>query len=149
MCLSRFLFCVFLTLSYPGGSWSVVELTPSTSLSVCPGEQVVIKCTASISATFVAWSVELATRSRERIHLPFLSGSRNDSLVHDSMTGLTFHAELISLAPACSTFVTTATLALDNTQVTCRESTTSANTVTIYLKGTVVLHNIILCNRLK
>ena len=70
MCLC-FLFCVFLTLSYPEGSWSVVELTPSTSLSVCPGEQVVIKCTASTSATFIEWLVKLAAQNREIIHLPF------------------------------------------------------------------------------
>ena len=127
---------ILLTISYLGVSTFGVLLTPSTSLTVCPGEQIIVQCASSASAMFVEWGIRLAQENRGTIRLPLLGVSRNRSESDDDLTGLRFSAELTSLTPAHSTFTTTASMALDNAQVMCLvNEASSTDTLTIHIQG--------------
>ena len=114
-------------------------MTPS-SLSVCPGEHITINCTTSVSSTFLRWTVilDFAETLRVELDLPYLTQTRNEAELQDHDTGLLFHA-VWSFYPFSSTFTTTASLALHNAEVTCRESaaaSTASDTMTITMRGT-------------
>ena len=73
---------------------------------------------------------------REDLDLPYLTQTRNESEVQDHDTGLLFHA-VWNFYPFSSTLTTTASLALHNAEVTCRESAAaSTGTMTITMRGT-------------
>lgn len=119
------------------GSSGALELSPSNSLTVCPGDTVLIECSDSYTSELVLlWTVKM--EGRDKIDLPFLSNIRNVSEMLHAPTGLTFHANLTSAFPqVSSTFTTTADLALHNAQVTCTVGRTM-NRLMIFMKGIIL-----------
>ena len=108
-------------------------LTPSTILSACPGDEVVINCyeseTTANTRISLRWEVALMNNSVSTIEL-HLSDLRNQT---DRLeAGLQFHAELISYSPLSAILTSTAHSALDGAMVTCTSSrSTSSNPLII------------------
>ena len=93
-------------------------LTPSTVLSTCPGDEVVVKCDESETTTRMSlrWTVTPIHTMIPEIELP-LSDLMNATNRHDA--GLQLHAELTSYSPPSAILIITAHPALDGATVTC------------------------------
>ena len=104
-------------------------LTPSTVLSACPGDEVVISCYESETTTNIRislrWEIDIPIQtnsgrfSRVELHLSLSNLTNNTSRQED---GLEFHAELTSYSPLSAILTTTAHSALDGATVTCLSS---------------------------
>ena len=106
-------------------------LTPSTTLSACPGDEVVVKCyepeTTANMRIALRWEITLRNKTLPTLELP-LSSFVNQSQRQEF--GLQFYAELTSYSPLTAIFNTTAHPILDGATVTCR-SATSMDTIII------------------
>ena len=95
-------------------------LTPSTTLSACPGDEAVVKCyepEASANMRIVLrWEITLRDISFSTIEL-HLSDIDNQSQQLEA--GLQFYAELTSYSPLIAILTTTAYPALNGATVTC------------------------------
>ena len=127
-----FLLFTLLTLSHLESSQSAVQLTPSSSLTVCPGEKIAIKCTPSPNVTALRWMIIIEERKIELL----LTSARREFSQSDVTTGIRFDAEWRS--STYSTLMTNATLALHDAQVTCLDMESSTGSLTIYMQGTVI-----------
>ena len=131
--MSFFLFTL-LTLSHLESSRSAVQLTPSSSLTVCPGEQIVIKCTPSTNVTALRWTITVEDSVTELL----LTSTRREFSQSDDTTGIRFDAEWMSSIPPYSTLMTNATLELRGAQVTCLEARSLTDSLIIYMRGIVI-----------
>ena len=99
------------------------ELTPSTVLSACPGDKVVINChesdTTAIMEISLRWEITPMNNLFAVIELA-LTDMVNDTERQD--LGLKFHAEWISHTPRSAMLTITADLILDGATVTCASS---------------------------
>ena len=97
-----------------------VMLTPSTVLSVCPGDEVVINCNESETTAdmriSLRWEITLMNNSASTIEL-HLSDLRNHTGQLEA--GLQFHTKLTSYSPLSAILAFTAHSALDGATVTC------------------------------
>ena len=93
-------------------------LTPSTMLSACPGDEVVIKCVESETTTRISlrWIITPINVMIHKIDLS-LSNLMNNTNRLDAR--LQFYAELTSYYPLSSILTATAHPALDGATVTC------------------------------
>ena len=95
-------------------------LTPSTVLSVCPGDEVVINCCESENTTdtrvSLRWQITLMDNSVPTIELPLNDHGNNTNRQEG---GLEFYAELTSYSPLRAILTTTAHSALDGATVRC------------------------------
>ena len=103
-------------------------LTPSSILSACPGDEVVINCyeseTTADSRIALRWEITLINTLFPMIELPV-----SHSLINTNQQegGLEFYAELISYSPLRATLTTTAHSALDGATVTCTSAGSTSN----------------------
>jgi hypothetical protein len=101
-------------------SAAAAVLTPSTVLSACPGDEVVISCyeseTTANMRISLRWEVTPINMSISAIELP-LSDLVNNTNRQEH--GLQFYAELTSYSPLRAVLITTAHSALDGATVTC------------------------------
>lgn len=106
-----------------------VVLTPS-SISACPGDEIIVKCSESettISMTDLRWIVTPQNRQFHTVDLHLA----NSTIVNEQrVAGVKFCSELSSFSPLISTFVTTAHPLLNGSTVTCTTAA-SADTLTI------------------
>ena len=97
---------------------SVPVLTPSTTLSACAGDEVVVLCheeeTTANMRISLRWTI--IPNQLHEIELP-LSDLMNTTSRHDA--GLQFYAELTSYNPLSAILIITAHPALDEATVTC------------------------------
>jgi hypothetical protein len=92
-------------------------LTPSTVLSACPGDEVVINCYESETTRIsLRWEITPINTSISMIELS-LSDLMNNTNRREN--GLEFYAELTSYSPLRAILTTTAHSALDGARVTC------------------------------
>ena len=106
-----------------------VVLTPS-SISACPGDEIIVKCSESettISITDLRWTVTPQYRQFHRVDLHL---TNNTNVNEQQVAGVKFCSELSSFSPLMSTFVTTAHSLLNGATVTCTTAA-SADTLTI------------------
>ena len=100
---------------------SETVLTPSTTSSVCLGDEVVISCyeseTTADTRIALRWEVTLMNKSVPMVEFP-LSDLRNNTN-GQVLSGLLFHAKLTSYSPLSATLTTTAHSALDGATVRC------------------------------
>ena len=113
-------------------------LTPSTVLSACPGDEIVINCyesdTTAVMIISLRWEITPINNLFAMIELA-LSDMENDTERQD--LGLKFHAEWISHTPLRAMLTTTAHSALDRATVTCASSgSTISNPLTIRVTQT-------------
>ena len=97
------------------------ELTPSTILSACPDDEVVINCHESDTTMEISlrWEITPTNNLFNMIELA-LTDMMNDTERQDF--GLKFHAEWISHTPLRAILTTTADQILDGATVTCASS---------------------------
>ena len=112
---------------------SVAVLIPSTTLSACPGDEVVVKCyeseTTANTRISLRWEITLINTMIAEIELP-LSDIMNQSQRQEA--GLQFYAKLTSYSPLTAILNITARPTLDGATVTCGSlSTTSRDTLII------------------
>ena len=95
-------------------------LTPSTTLSACSGDEVVVKCyepeTTANTRISLRWDITLRDTSFPVIELPL---SDIDNQTQRLEAGLQFYAKLTSYTPLISTVMTIAYPALDGATVMC------------------------------
>ena len=95
-------------------------LTPSTVLSACPGDEVVINCyeseTTANTRISLRWQITPINISLPMIELPLTDRMNNTNRREGR---LEFHAEWTSYSPLRATLTTTAHSALDGATVTC------------------------------
>ena len=111
-------------------------LTPRTTLSACPGDEILVTCNESDTAAMISLRWTLTFQNR-RIHaietnLPNIGTPNNESasqLFIDEQE-LKFLSKLTSYSPLIGTFMTTAHPVLNGATVTC-QSTISIETLTI------------------
>ena len=99
---------------------TVTMLTPSTVLSACPGDEVVINCdvseTTANTRISLKWEITPVNTSFGKIELPLTDHMNNTNRQEG---GWEFHAEFTSYSPLSAILTTTAHLALDGATVTC------------------------------
>ena len=97
-----------------------VVLTPSITLSACPGDEVVVRCykpeTTANTRISLRWEITLQNRTFPTIEL---SLSDIDNQTQRLEAGLQFYAELTSYTPLISTVMTTAYPVLNGATVMC------------------------------
>ena len=102
---------------------SLPELTPSTILSACPGDEVMINChesdTTALLEIALRWEITPMNNLFAVIELA-LTDMVNDTERQD--LGLKFYAEWISRTPLSAILTITADLILDGATVTCASS---------------------------
>ena len=105
---------------YPIVGRSIIMLTPSTVLSACPGDEVVVNCyeseTTADMRIALRWEITLLNNSVSTIEL-LLSDLRNNTNRQEG--GLEIHADWTSYSPLSATLTTTADSALDGATVRC------------------------------
>ena len=109
-----------------------VQLTPS-SVNVCPGELVTVKCTLPEADTsYTRWTVLPKSSLYEQVDL-ILNEINNISQRFVYSYETNFRVEWTSFSPLCSTFMTNATASLDGVIVKCSytPSITKASTITV------------------
>ena len=114
---------------FPFSVSRLVVLTPS-SISACPGDEIIVKCSESetaISMTDLRWTV---TPQNRQFHTVDLHLSNNTNVNEQRVAGVKFCSELSSFSPLSSTFMTTAHPLLNGATVTCTTAA-SADTLTI------------------
>ena len=107
----------------------LLVLTPSPILSVCPGDELVVRCyepeTTAQTKISLRWAIIPISKEISEIELP-LSSTMN---ITNRWEGeLQFHAELTSYSPLSAVLITTAHPALDGATVTCRSESDSLST---------------------
>ena len=107
-------------------------LTPSSILSVCPGDEVVIKCYESETTDFFRWRISLEDRAIPTIELP-LSNIRNETERQEA--GLQFYSKLASYSLHTATLTITAHPVLNGATVIC-VTAASMDTLTISVTET-------------
>ena len=99
---------------------TVTVLTPSTILSACPGDEVMIKCheseTTANTRISLRWLITPLNKSIPTIELP-LSDRMNNTNRFEG--GLELYTELTSYSPLSAVLTTTAHSALDGATVRC------------------------------
>ena len=130
--------CVYVTQStkyFQSTSESAtMQLTPS-SVNVCPGELVAVKCTISdAELTYTRWTISLKSTLHEEWILT-LSDIMNISQAIDYTSLTNFRAEWTSFSPLCSTFMTNATAALVGAIVKCSHTSSVTKSLTITTRG--------------
>ena len=114
-----------------------VVLTPSTTLSACSGDEVVVKCyepeTTTNTRISLRWKITPQSRPFPTIELP-LSDIVNQS--HRQEAGLQFYAELTSYSPLAAILNTTAHPILDGATVMCLIPGTMATLTIMVLERT-------------
>jgi hypothetical protein len=112
---------------------SETVLTPSTVLSACPGDEVVINCyesdTTANMRISLRWEITPINTTISIIELP-LSDLMNNTNRQEG--GLKFFAKLTSYFPLRAILITTAHSALDGASVTCTSAgSTSSDSLII------------------
>ena len=109
-------------------------LNPSTILSACPGDELVVRCyepeTTAYTRISLRWTIIPMHNNImiSEIELP-LSSTLN---VTNRWEGeLQFHAEITSYSPLSAVLITTAHPALDGATVTCKSITAMSNDLEI------------------
>lgn len=115
-------------------------LTPS-SISVCPGDEIVVKCTESdTTATLeLRWTIILENQTYQTVDLHLSNNtvtSRNEDQKY--VAGVYIYSELISNSPLTATLMTSAHPVLDGAVVQCR-TTASMGSSTIRVLETGIL----------
>ena len=109
-------------------------LTPSTVLSACPGDEVVINCyeseTSANMRIALRWDITLVDKSVSTIELP-LTDIRNTTNRRED--GLEFYAELTSYSPLRAILTTTAYSAFDGAIVSCLSGVSASNDLLIII----------------
>ena len=99
---------------------TVTVLTPSTTLSACPDDEVVVSCyeteTTANTRISLRWQITLMNRSIPVIELTLIDSVNNNNRQEGR---LEFHAELTSYSPLSAILTTTAHSALDGATVRC------------------------------
>ena len=107
-----------------------VVLTPSTTLSACPGDEVVVKCyepeTTTNTRITLRWEITLQNKTFSEIELPL----SNMNVSQGQEAGLQFYSELTSYTPLIIMFWTTAHPVLNGAIVKCNIAA-SMETLTI------------------
>ena len=116
-------------MSFTTGS-RTAELTPSSSINICPGEDISIKCTDLGTTRTLRWTITPQNRSIDDIQLDLSTLNKTQK----SQLNVTFYAEWTSFSPVCSTFTTTAVSALNGAMVTCQQTAASMDMLTITIK---------------
>ena len=103
-------------------------LTPSTLLSACPGDEVVINCDISENTAntkiSLRWEIATMNNSLSVLELP-LSDLNNSTDRREG--GLEVYAELTSYSPLRAVLTTTAHSALDGATVRCTAAGSSSS----------------------
>ena len=104
-----------------------------SSVSICLGEDIVIKCTESEEvARYFRWSITLKGTQHNLKEL-ILNTQVNHNEVEFPQIG-TFYSEWTSFSPLCSTLtITHATLALNGATVTCSSRSTVQPTASLII----------------
>ena len=109
-------------------------LTPSTILTACPGDEVVMSCcepeTNASTRISLRWEVTLLNGAIPMIELA-LNNDRNISHRQEAMSGLEFYAKWTSYSPLRAILTTTAHSVLDGATVTCESPFEPSNSLTI------------------
>ena len=96
-------------------------LTPSTILTACPGDEVVMSCyepeTTANMRISLRWQITLMDRSIPVIEVALNNQDGNTSYRQEA--GLEFYAEWTSYSPLSAILTTTAHSALNGATVTC------------------------------
>ena len=100
-----------------------LELTPSTILSACPGDEIVVKCneseTTANAKISLRWEITLMNKTISVIELA-LSDLMNHSQRQEA--GLRFYSEFTSYTPLIAMFWTTAHPVLNGATVICKSA---------------------------